>query len=747
MIFLTGGDPVFVQNVNMVVGFILLCGGVPALIKFLGSKICAFIAIQSAKKDFGNSTFDKYRYCVEMRNSEKNMLKGALLTKVTLFSLFFVGLFLLPAGALNIFGLNEDTAETIGIVGCFMAVGFFVIYALRFYISGGWSHAGRVYNSWYKKYLPPDIVITVDWERVDGGAWEKKGETREDRNAFSNFMIFVRNLFVFLIKLAMAITYVALYILDDIYIVFRHVIFYKIVEIYYRKKAEKYYAEFIEQYADMNCLKICNSFYTDEKLNSIAHSVHKKYQRKTIECVKNGSESFIVFASDMSVDSFYTNSRVTKLIGSSKYGDKTIYVYEGYNCRVYVCSNDTPEPDNPFGFFAHAFPEMTTDEEYLSSLLQVSDMIGYLRLYQNVFLSLVKESSSSDSTVSLYKIDEETRTIAIISAQLKDIEVKPLPELTEENASKAFTDNDFYTIKSFKTLHELSLRVRDKDEPEQKSIPESKKIENGAFSVYITECGENKIKLIKVVRKYLERGISEVKNMLEATPVSVLDAVSEETASKLVSELIVLGAKAEIKETPADVTERVKAEREKARQELIAVGDGEIIDYDYATDNVIKKNVKSRKTPFALSLFSVLLFLGYLGTVGVLIYSAVTLTPLPSIVYTCSYCMLCSWVIVRTISKASTFPVGLSSGKRILCIVLSLLSNVIVAAFLSCVPFFVSVAHMSQEEANEFFKPMENLFDNLGSTTTYILIVCAQPLIFSPLIFGAIVKKLTNPKK
>lgn len=71
--------------------------------------------------------------------------------------------------------------------------------------------------------------------------------------------------------------------------------------------------------------------------------------------------------------------------------------------------------------------------------------------------------------------------------------------------------------------------------------------EQTEFDVVLTEAGEKKINVIKVVRELTGLGLKEAKDLVEATPKAVKQAVSKDEAQKVKEKLEAEGAKVEIK--------------------------------------------------------------------------------------------------------------------------------------------------------------------------------------------------------
>jgi large subunit ribosomal protein L7/L12 len=71
--------------------------------------------------------------------------------------------------------------------------------------------------------------------------------------------------------------------------------------------------------------------------------------------------------------------------------------------------------------------------------------------------------------------------------------------------------------------------------------------EQTEFSAVLTEIGPNKIPVIKVVRELTGLGLKEAKDLVDAAPKPVKEAISKEEADKIKAALEEQGAKVEIK--------------------------------------------------------------------------------------------------------------------------------------------------------------------------------------------------------
>ena len=71
--------------------------------------------------------------------------------------------------------------------------------------------------------------------------------------------------------------------------------------------------------------------------------------------------------------------------------------------------------------------------------------------------------------------------------------------------------------------------------------------EKTEFNVVMTSFGENKIGVIKVIREITGLGLKEAKDMVEAVPATVKEAISKADAEDIKKKLTEAGAKAEVK--------------------------------------------------------------------------------------------------------------------------------------------------------------------------------------------------------
>ena len=71
--------------------------------------------------------------------------------------------------------------------------------------------------------------------------------------------------------------------------------------------------------------------------------------------------------------------------------------------------------------------------------------------------------------------------------------------------------------------------------------------EQTEFTVTLTEIGSNKINVIKVVREVTSLGLKEAKDLVEAAPKAVKEAISKEEAATIKKKFEDVGAKVEVK--------------------------------------------------------------------------------------------------------------------------------------------------------------------------------------------------------
>jgi large subunit ribosomal protein L7/L12 len=71
--------------------------------------------------------------------------------------------------------------------------------------------------------------------------------------------------------------------------------------------------------------------------------------------------------------------------------------------------------------------------------------------------------------------------------------------------------------------------------------------EQTEFTVLLTNCGQSKVNVIKVVRALTGLGLKEAKDLVDAAPKAVKEGVSKADADSILKQLVDAGAQAEIK--------------------------------------------------------------------------------------------------------------------------------------------------------------------------------------------------------
>ena len=71
--------------------------------------------------------------------------------------------------------------------------------------------------------------------------------------------------------------------------------------------------------------------------------------------------------------------------------------------------------------------------------------------------------------------------------------------------------------------------------------------EKTEFNVELTEVGENKVKVIKVVREITGLGLKEAKDLVDGAPKNIKEAVSKEEAEDIKKKVEAEGAKVTLK--------------------------------------------------------------------------------------------------------------------------------------------------------------------------------------------------------
>lgn len=141
---------------------------------------------------------------------------------------------------------------------------------------------------------------------------------------------------------------------------------------------------------------------------------------------------------------------------------------------------------------------------------------------------------------------EEPKKGIKASAKVKKLieEIESLTVLELSEVVKALEDK-------FGPPQVAPLSVAPSGQAAQQGIqPEETKADEGqtAFNVILTSVGENKISVIKAVREINQTlGLKEAKDLVEAAPKEVLNAVNKETAEEAKKKLETAGATVELK--------------------------------------------------------------------------------------------------------------------------------------------------------------------------------------------------------
>ena len=71
--------------------------------------------------------------------------------------------------------------------------------------------------------------------------------------------------------------------------------------------------------------------------------------------------------------------------------------------------------------------------------------------------------------------------------------------------------------------------------------------EKTEFDVELTDCGPNKVKVIKIVREVTGLGLKEAKDLVDGAPKNVKEGVSKDEAAEIQKQLVEAGAEVEVK--------------------------------------------------------------------------------------------------------------------------------------------------------------------------------------------------------
>jgi len=115
-----------------------------------------------------------------------------------------------------------------------------------------------------------------------------------------------------------------------------------------------------------------------------------------------------------------------------------------------------------------------------------------------------------------------------------------MAKLTVDQLLEAFEQMTVLELSEFKKSFEDRFGVA-------AAAPVAEAEEQTEFTATLTEIGPNKIPVIKVVRELTGLGLKEAKDLVDAFPKAVKEAVTKDEAEKIKTALEDVGAKVEIK--------------------------------------------------------------------------------------------------------------------------------------------------------------------------------------------------------
>lgn len=399
---------------------LLLIGAVPALFTYLSKRIGSAI---SDRQDWSKTSNPLENYETELSKYyyTKEVRRCVLIRTLPIQLLLFVGI------ALMIIGTYTDN-EQLGGWGFISFISFFGVYGYQFYHNGGWKNAGEAFDKYAAKYKPKEYVTEEIYEYWDDmpSSSRRLVETRTyDKNAYDNFLTFLMNLPILIMKISMSVTYISLFIIDDLVMTIRYTIFYAFQKKASLKKAKKYYETTIQISAERGFL-IPARIYEDDSANKIPNEINARYLEASLQSVKRGDQSFLLFVSDLPRENevpHYLALNVSKKIAKVEmFGNKELHIYETDESRVYVGttigSNDT-SVENYFSTFVIPF---IPSNEFLQSVSMLpSDDIRYFIAAQSVYLRYMIEHEPLETEVSLIHFDAESGSAFPVVAKLSDI--------------------------------------------------------------------------------------------------------------------------------------------------------------------------------------------------------------------------------------------------------------------------------------------------------------------------------------
>ena len=201
--FNTGND--FFDTLLNILSICFLIGAIPAIFKYLVKRIGS---AASNKQNWSKTSNPLENYETEICKYyyTKEIRRCVLIRTLPIQLLLFVGI------ALMIIGTYTDNGQ-LGAWGAGLFMLFFGVYGYQFYHNGGWNDAGKAFDCYAAKYKPKEYVTETTYEWEYGREWDKKvrHEHTYDKNAFDNFLTFLINLPILIMKISMSVTYIALF--------------------------------------------------------------------------------------------------------------------------------------------------------------------------------------------------------------------------------------------------------------------------------------------------------------------------------------------------------------------------------------------------------------------------------------------------------------------------------------------------------------------------------------------------------
>jgi large subunit ribosomal protein L7/L12 len=143
----------------------------------------------------------------------------------------------------------------------------------------------------------------------------------------------------------------------------------------------------------------------------------------------------------------------------------------------------------------------------------------------NLFIFIINKMS--EDTKKSVELKGDAKTIAELLEKMTVLEVSELVKALEEK----------FGVSAAAPVATVAAAAAPAEAAEEQT----------EFSVELTEIGANKIAVIKVVKAATSIGLKEAKDLVEAAPKMVKEAISKEEAEKLKKELEEAGAKVTLK--------------------------------------------------------------------------------------------------------------------------------------------------------------------------------------------------------